>query len=506
MKKMTQKFVSFFLSITLLLTITSTAYAENTSYSERLELTNPLVLKGLEYNSDIPLIESEDQLDYEFVINDFVINNGNANLMGTVYHQGIKVFDIDSSGVVYADDSSFSQRVGRITVMFEPQEEYAIINLNVQEHADGDLLFPANAKYDNKAVMELAVSYNGVILYFEDGFEHPSFPDKIRTCAKEISKESESSVFVNQENTDEPSISEDIQASNAWQLFMNTPDDVTILDDEEATLYAVNSTPAGVPTGIPANVFTTAGAWASVNNPTYQTLGYYATTNARSGTNNFVTALIQWEYIYNPCSDFPTGQSVASSGVTSIRIHLVGEFTYIASRNTVEYTGDYAYMRLQEPTILMALMSNQQLLSNATTSFRSQGSNLEINWLEYIGLVKNEIFQTAATLLGAITYKEEDHTTACSDYQDTLAKQLATYGKVIRARKISHNGNKLAKKGDYLRIAFTVRQPRDLTRTPGRREIVNKYFFHVYGRDIWGVYNKKLYTVEQFRYSYYDVK
>lgn len=511
MKKALRKVMCVFLSTILVLTTASVTIAAEQPM-EKIENNSTIILKGLEYSDDLPLVDSEEQLDHRFVISSLKVQEGTVNLQGEVSFGDSAIFEVNSEGTVYTDDSPLSQKTGRTTFMFEPQEDYSILNLNVQEQADGAMLFPVNAGLDDKPIMQVAIKHGGTIYYFEDGLEQNVMPSQIKQFALDVpaeNDESTSKALLTQESAgDEQNLGEDIQASNSWQFFEGSSmqDDVTILDDNsvDSELNAVAATPTGVPYGIPSNVFTSTGKWASVNNPTYQTMGYYAVTNPQSGTSNRITTLIQWEYIYNPCSNLPNNQNVASSGVTSIKIKTMGEYMYVAARNSVELIGTYSYMRLQEPTILMAMMSNQQILSNATTTFVSQGSNLTINWLECLGLVNNVVFQTAATLLGAIEYKDVDHSTACMDYQDTAKKQIQTYGKVIRGRKISHNGNKLTKEGDYLRIAFTIRQPSDLTSSAGKKEIVNKYFFHVYRRNSVGVY-ERVYTVEQLRSSYYSV-
>lgn len=90
------------------------------------------------------------------------------------------------------------------------------------------------------------------------------------------------------------------------------------------------------------------------------------------------------------------------------------------------------------------------------------------------------------------------HSDACAVYQNTYAKQISTYGKPIKGRKVSCDTKQLSKTGDSLYLSYTITSPTDLPRTGGTKKVAHRFYFNVYERNGSGVYTKT-YTVEQIR-------
>ena len=64
----------------------------------------------------------------------------------------------------------------------------------------------------------------------------------------------------------------------------------------------------------------------------------------------------------------------------------------------------------------------------------------------------------------------------------------------------------LAKPGDNAIIKYTVSQPSDLTRTTGSKQVFNKYYFVIVGKNgLTFQFSDKKLTVEQYRDCSYRV-
>ncbi len=305
----------------------------------------------------------------------------------------------------------------------------------------------------------------------------------------------------------ETSISEKetVQLKEDWKQSLISDDkEVQIWD---GTSYDAQTTIPTSLTGIPIGVFTKEGRWASVNNPSNPYMGYYAVTYPVWGSKNFITRVIKWEYLYNPCDNLSSNSEVATDGVVGFKIIDAAEYTYYAIRDSVELTSFFIPFRIKNASIAMGLQSEEQILSYVNRGMQADGKTISVNWRSLLGLLPfGQYYSAATTLFRAIEYKDNNITTSYDYFQSTAAGQKAVYGKLVRGYKMTDNGKYFIENGDTLNISFQVRQPKDLNRTVRKNAIANKYYFEIYERNgTTLLYSQKVYTVEQVRNSYYNV-
>lgn len=533
--KKSKKLFSVILLVIMLSNLCFSASASNTEIKADQILTDEILVSkekgsefsipGIEYSSEMPIVTDKVQMDYILKVNEISLHQGKIIFCAKIYNENQTLLEeISQEGDIFESNSTSGKESGRITTMFSHDESksYRILNCSFEVNPIVDLLFPANSDLSGTPVITFAVMVDDKILYFEGALPNDIIHERMDNIAlnkKEIEEMTKlrssiiafsSDVLKEVETADE--IIEEVQASESWRLFVDpiTEEDIVMLDDEKSIAdnlgILTRASVSGVPTGMPADVFQKVGSWGSVNNPNNPSIGYVAITARRNGTTNVnETQLIQWEYIYNKCSDFAKGADVSSGGATAIKLKTTGTYVYYASQNKIQLENSNSYLKITSAAIAMGLRSDEQILSYAKTSIVSKGSSVKINWKGLLGLIPSGYVQTALKLFSLIEYKAVDNTTAEDDYQDTAAKQKSSYGKLIRGRKLACNGNELTKNNDSLRIGFQVRQPRDLPRTSKTQYISSKYFFFIYGRDAWGAYTDKIKTVNETREASYYV-
>jgi|GEM_PF-2292341 len=384
-----------------------------------------------------------------------------------------------------------------------------------------DLLFPANSDLVGSPVMTFAIWFSDSILYFEGALPNNTVYAKMDSIA--LSKEEveglskrrsaktalSSNVLSKAETADE--ILGEVQASESWRMFVNpvTEDDIVMLDDAGAIVenfgISTRASVTGIPSGMPVDVFQKLGSWGCVNNPSNQANGYIAITTRRGGTTDVnETQLLQWGYIFNNANNLTSGSTVSNGGAISLQLKATGIYVYYASQNKIQLENSNGYLKITDAAIAMGLRSGEQILTKSASEIKSQGSAVTINWKAALGLIPVGYIQTAVELFSLVEYKEVENSIANALYPDTADLQKKNYGKLIRGRKLVHNGKQLTKNGDYFSIEYTVKQPKDLSRTTGTKYVSNKYFFFVYGRDM-GAYTNKIKTVNEIRESSYYV-
>lgn len=442
----------------------------------------------------------------------FLYKDNCADLEATFVNTDGSEIPIQANGFVFSSAAPLARETELITFMFTTKSEspYRILNFGIRFSPNKELLLPSNQFSSDSPMIEVALSEkpSNKIIYFENEASEdlPSKETMLKSAIDTATASfSDYADFASHADTpwsieESDCVDEWVQCSEFWRSFLSEPlqeSDIKVIEDTPVNSTMSTTSPSGIPNGVDATVFTTSGAWASVNSPNHPTTGYYAITGDWV-SNNKVTRLIQWEYIYNSCGSLSSNQEVSSDNATAISILRVGEYTYFASRNAVEYTGNYAYLRLENVAIATALKNDENILSRAHSSLQLDNSGITINWKEWLGLLPNNPFTVAAKLLSSIEYVEVDHANACKEYQDTYQKQMNAYGKVIRARRVSSDSKKLTREGDSLNITFSIRQPRDLPRTAGSKGIVNRYYFKVYSRNSIGIYTE-IKTVQEIR-------
>lgn len=223
MKKTIKVLSCLCLALVLLLAAGSFSLASETP-PEPISAELPITLGGIEYTADLPLVESRSQMNYQLTITGFDIQGSAVRLTGDIYKDGAKLLSIDSKGAIYNSGAPLSQKTGRSTLMFEKNEDYKIVNCNVQACADGGLLFPVNAGFDKEPVMEVAVFFQDKFLYFEDGLSDISLPEVLKehsldACDEDVAAAAPKSYVMSSD--DDTSLAEDVQASDSWRSFLN---------------------------------------------------------------------------------------------------------------------------------------------------------------------------------------------------------------------------------------------------------------------------------------------
>lgn len=534
--KKSRKLFSVILLVFILMNMCLTASASETeikvdqSMADEILVTerngNEFEVPGIEYSSNMAVVTDKDQMKYTLKVNELSLHQGKIDFCAEIYDENHNLIkEISQVGDIFESTATSGKESGRITAMFEDAGDkvFKILNCSFESDPVVDLLFPANKDLANMPIMTFAVWINNGVLYFEGALPDNKIYTKIDDIAVNedevgalFKRRSAGAMFssaVLSEAETREEVLEEVQASESWRAYLDpvTEDDVIMLDDEEtiAKYFGRTSraTVSGIPDGMPVDVFQKLGSWGSVNNPNNQANGYVAITTRRGGTTNVnETKLFQWGYIFNKCGDFAKNVDVSSGGTIALQAKAVGRYVYYPDQNKIQYEGS-ADLKITDMAIAMGLRSGEQIITKTSEQIVAQGKSISINWKAVLGLIPNGYVQTAVKLFSLIEYKDSDNNPVNGkwDFPDTASLQIKNYGKPIRGRKLVHNGKELTTAGDQLRVEYTVKHPNDITRTSGTKYISNKYYFFVYGRDVWGAYTNKIKTVNEIRENSYTV-
>lgn len=506
-----KKIISLVMAVTIFLTMSNIVFAEKEKNEDaNMKPTVSMTIRGTEYYQGMPLTERKEQLDYTLKIDEFEVDNQDVKLSGSIFNQSGKIAEISDDGLLYKSQKTLLQKVNGLTILFPRKENWQILSCTLEKNAfDGELLI-ANMEMAGKPVIKIAVQNKDKIYYFEGelpvGFDY----DSLYAAAKNPSEEKKISEIDERFIIGDGSVSEYeiIQYEDGWRTSSPLQSNgVTVLDNESDEMMISQTNAVSPIEGVPVNVFTQAGKWASVNNPNKQTMGYYAVTNQVNDTNNYKTQIIKWEYIYPECNNFEVGDKVAYGGATQFRIHEAYEYTYFASRNEIELTNTFITYRIKNAAVAMGLQSDEQILGGVNRTMEANGRGVNINWKSILGLLPlGQYYSTAVTLFNSISFVEKNVSSSEDIFQDTAKGQKDVYGKLIRGYKMTDNGKYFIKNGDRMGFTFQVRQPSDLGRTVRRNSIANKFYFEIYERNPMStMYTDMVYSVNQIRNSYYNV-
>ena len=469
---------------------------------------NDFMILGTHYYKGMDVIENRSQLDYEFFINEINFSGNNITLKGDICKNESVISSIDEMGILYKSIAEKLQKVNGITAVFSEKTGTGdeILSCAFERNADVGELLPVNEELGGKTVIKIAIRNNNEILYFEGEIPISNNYTNVYNSVLEASGSKEAvSVFNGIKADTDISEKEAVQLKELWkQGLLACSGEAEILDDNKKEVQTRASSPL---VGVPVSVFKQEGSWASVNNPSNQYMGYYAVTYPVSGTNNFVTSIIKWEYLYNPCGNIGSS-NVASGGTTGFNISKSAEYTYYAVRDSIEFTNSFIPYRIKNAAVAMGLQSDEQIITYVNRRMQANASKITVNWTAILGLLPlGEYYSAASNLFSAITYKNNNISTSDDSYQASANGQKSVYGKLVRGHKLTDNGKYFIKDGDKMNIIFEVSQPNDLTKTSRTNYIGNKYYFEIFERNPYTLaYSNCVYTVNQIRTSSYYVQ
>lgn len=235
-------------------------------------------------------------------------------------------------------------------------DDIKIINFSLFFSPDSRLLDSVNQrKLGDNMTIEVALETKDDLLFFQDVVAPSEQIAAIKSKAVSTLKASREDYLNFAQSSDSPGLLDEIESVDEWvqcsefwpsrhpceELPTYNADEINEMPSNYAT------TPTGVPHGIPANVFTTVGKWESVNNSYYPTLGYKAVTTRWLDTNDRVTRIVQWEYLYNCDGSLSSGMTDFPNQSVGIKIKLIGEYRYFSDSNKVVFSGNQANMRIE---------------------------------------------------------------------------------------------------------------------------------------------------------------
>lgn len=507
------------ISIALILAVLSSmvlvpgVYAFDISEYDNVEAKNfvrfeNFVILGTEYFDGMEVIEERSQLDHSLIVKLLDIDKNKISFDAILKDVDGEEISLSADGMLYTSKSEKLKKVNGMTAILN-SNDCEVLSCIFENETDGADLFPVNVNLDGKDVMRISIKIDSKVYYFEGElpieFEYDTVYSEMAQASsqkKDITLNMQNKVYtLNEEDV--------VKNQEIWRYSMRKnfePVEVDMVDFEKE-IQKRTTYPSEL-SGVKSGVFVNAGEWASVNNPSAPQIGYYATTYSVSGTNNYVTEIMKWEYLYNPCDNIVSGTNVGGDGSTGVKIITAAEYTYYAVRDSVELTNNFVPYKIKNSAVVMGLFSDEQILSGVNREVRSNGSKLTVNWSSILGLLPfGKAYSTISTVFSSIQYYNTGKTSPSETYQATASGQKNAYGKLIRGHKLTDNGNDLVDENDCLIIKFTVRQPTDLSRTSRWNNIGNKYYFEIYERNAYTLlYTTKVYTVDQMRESAYSVQ
>lgn len=495
-----KKVISMLLAVVMMLTLGCIVVLAK----EEIECSG-FVVYGTEYYSDLEPIEYNSQLQYLLEVNLFTVKENTVSLNGEIKNDDEDiVYQIDSVGELYKSTSIKAKATNAFVAMMSKGDNYTILNFTIEERANGEDLLPVNSYLDNSSVIRLSIrdDESNKIFYFEG-----AFPSEIRYDAieKNVIATNKQPDLNGKTFSSKKQVTEDeIFDSESWRFGYrkDTENNEVMIADYNYLLRA--NTPV---TGVPVNVFTSLGDWASVNNPSNQFVGYYASTNQQGGTNNKVTYIIVWEYLFNRPNNFTANIRTVTGGETAIKITKVAEYTYYPASDQITLTNTFAPFRMRYADVQMGIPSSGEILTKVTDSMRANSSTVTVNWKNIIGLLPyGTQINSAVSWLNTVTYQTESTGTPSYSYQDTANGQRSTYGKLVRGHKMSSNNRDLYKDGDHMTLTYTICQPADLTRYIRSNKLMSNYVFGIYERHpVTLLYSSQVLYVDQNREATYSV-
>lgn len=372
------------------------------------------------------------------------------------------------------------------------------------------------AVYINITIYILSIVYG----YYVDKYRRCGIIRlNLKSCLSAINPDSQAEFSEDWESiaTDEnDSISqkEYVELNEAWRfsIYQNC-DTEEVLLEEPISHYTNFTTTTGSPIStVPERVFTERGKWASKNNPNYPSVGYYANTGIFAGTENNLTYIIRWEYIYNSPGNILAGSyDCTGIGTTGLHILEIGEYTYNKSRNRIEHTATSAPLRIKSAAVVVGLGSDQQILKWGQTKCRIKSDSNYSGFKSLIGLIpKGKYISIATTIFDTLKYNLSNTSTGPINmtFGDTAKKQMdadRNEGMLVRGNKIAMGDKWFSNAGDNCTIDYTIVSPPDLPRSAGLQNASSKFYFSVYERDLYGIYNVKASSISEVRNASYRV-
>ena len=483
-----------------------TVYAADNMEEATTVIVDGFEVEGVEYYQGMEVIEDKSQLEYKLNIESIVFDGNSIRIKAKIFYKNNVIATFDEIGTIYKSTAKKLVKVNGITAIFAPQNNFEIVSCSFEETADLGELLPVNENMNGKTVVKLAVKKNNKILYFEGEAPLESKYNKIFDMALDPSSE----IDVMEEMkgvSKEVGVSEKeiVQLAEHWKhSLLSSVEEVTVIGNATQEIQTRATSPVQ---GVPVSVFTQEGTYKVAYISSNLDMGYFAVTSVVAGTNNFVTDIIKWEYLRNPCGNISAGSYVATDGTVGFNILDIAEYTYYVARDSIECTDDFIPYRIKNATVEMGLRSKQEILTRVSREIQANGSAITVNWASLLGLLPlGEVYSTTASLFGAIEYRNDNVSSASVTFQAQAQAQENVYGKLVRGYKLVDNGKYFAKNGDKLQFDFRVAQPSDLTRAAGTNYIANKYYFEIYERNAFTLlYNELVYTVNQSRTSSYYV-
>ena len=526
--------ISILIAFIMMLSMVSPAFAETRPSFDISEI----VLPGVEYYDGMPDIETEEQMDYEVKLSSISVKNGEFSFEADVSRNGEFVEAFSAAGGLFNSEVLYYKERNVITAALSSPDDTVVLSCMIQPNTNPELLFPVCSTLEGKnSILLLIMIEDGTVLNFigevPETFDFNVIQQNIMTADDEeefYPEDTEIGKIIDENETEQVGIAsrgvmeeeeeetiteaDVIMQENNYHMFgkinsiVEEEEEVKIADADSRT-RAVSPIPC-----IPVNVFTTPGKWASTNNPNYQMKGYYADTTVIGGNSSSrYVDFVQWEYGYNGPADIKAKGDIVEA-TSWIKVEKAGTYHYNGSTGKITIFSLSPQYRLKSGTVLMGLKSDQQIVKATKTHSVCRDSKISVNWQQYTGLIPaGKTFNTAYNLFTATRYQEvkmgakSPSNYTIETYHDTIAKQKTSYGgDLVKAGKIGCNGTYISEPNDHYTLRLEIVQPRDGTYTKKYETVHSKYYFEVWDKDIWGLFNNRIYNVTEYRDVGYYVR
>lgn len=510
-----KKLLSAMLAVIIMMSsICSSARAASDNTTLPIYQYENIILQGTYYYEGMEAIKDRSQMQCELQLNSVAIGNGSVEFEGILIEPDKSPRKINGKGSVFKSAAEKLRSVQGMTAVITDSLNCDVLCFQLEKEAHGEDLLPANRSLDGEPIIKIAIKSDESIIYFEEAFpvttEYNYIYDYLVDEPNNQNPVLSPIYGLSNEESNNPVTELDIvQNAEAWLSNAFQSDETPVCLDNTVSLEsrATFVKPSEV-RFIPDRVFTDKGTWYSVNNPNNPMAGYYAiTTEIPGSTTNRIIELIAWEYIGNPCDNITSGTRYGSNGTTGLKVLAVGEYRYYKEDNLLGQFTSSPQFKIKNGAFVMAINSLNEILYSVDRSMQSENKSVTINWSSLLGLLPlGKVYSTAVAIFNAIEYRDGSSSSGTIIYQSTAQNQQSIYGKLVKGHKMTCDDHMLAKPGDNAIIKYTVSQPSDLTRTTGSKQVFNKYYFVIVGKNgLTFQFSDKKLTVEQYRDCSYRV-
>lgn len=471
-----RKTINIILVLSLLLSSISYCFAEVPSV---VIITKDCQIRGAHYTDGLRRIDNENDYDAIFDVHSIEIYDNEISIDGLIL-DGNSEYIVKASGTPYRSVVSDSH----ITGLFEIFDDASIVGFSIETIPDAHLLlYPTLNNYEKRdplgsllSVIKVAVLVNNKdVYYFEWLIGRTIIQDVLdRGLTLQPSEELEYSLY----------------CSERWFLpYLHKYRVKTGMSQEPEGLRTTLVTSPVYPINV--NNFINVGTYTMYSNTDF---GWYMTTDEYPiGSNNRMSSLLQWQYVY------PSSVSKGVMQTFNFKISAAGEYNYIASEDVIVKVTDFSLYKLGSAKIGVSLRTAKgDIMTEYEFSQVYNQSTLISVFLKILGLWnRTQGIGTALSLLSSLS--PQSTTSGADSFPDHISAYASPDDTVLFAGTAIPGSYKMYRVNDKLLLKTKWVKPTDAanyyTYVTGTKSVEVAFRYTVYSGNTVLASNKSMYKV-----------